>query len=77
MKCPEQSRRGSIATRVTVTDTVPEGVVFMTFHYKESPVNELTNSAFDPVTKTAEFKVCAVRVEKELESALTGVAPAG
>jgi predicted molibdopterin-dependent oxidoreductase YjgC len=62
---------------VTVTDTVPEGVVFMTFHYKESPVNELTNSAFDPVTKTAEFKVCAVRVEKELESALTGVAPAG
>jgi anaerobic selenocysteine-containing dehydrogenase len=37
----------------------------MTFHYKESPVNELTNSAFDPVTKTAEFKVCAVRIEKE------------
>ena len=59
------SRRGSITTRVTVTDTVPPGVVFMTFHYKESPVNELTNSAFDPVTKTAEFKVCAVRIEKE------------
>jgi predicted molibdopterin-dependent oxidoreductase YjgC len=39
--------------------------VFMTFHYKESPVNELTNSAFDPVTKTAEFKVCAVRIERE------------
>jgi predicted molibdopterin-dependent oxidoreductase YjgC len=36
----------------------------MTFHYKESPVNELTNSAGDPVTKTAEFKVCAVRMEK-------------
>jgi formate dehydrogenase major subunit/formate dehydrogenase alpha subunit len=41
------SRRGSITTHVTVTDTVPEGVVFMTFHYKESPVNELTNAAFD------------------------------
>ena len=39
--------------------------MFMTFHYKESPVNELTNSAYDPVTMTAEFKVCAVRVEKE------------
>ena len=39
--------------------------MFMTFHYKESPVNELTNSAGDPVTKTAEFKVCAVRMEKE------------
>jgi len=58
------SRRGSLATRVTVTDRVPAGVVFMTFHYKESPVNELTNAAADPVTKTAEFKVCAVRVER-------------
>ena len=63
------SRRGSITTRVTVTDRVPVGTVFMTFHYKESPVNELTNAAFDPVTKTAEFKVCAVRVEKLAEVA--------
>ena len=58
------SRRGSIVTRITVTDRVPQGTVFMTFHYKESPVNELTNSAYDPVTKTAEFKVCAVKVER-------------
>jgi predicted molibdopterin-dependent oxidoreductase YjgC len=58
------SRRGSITTHVAVTDIVPPGVCFMTFHYKESPVNELTNSASDPVTKTAEFKVCAVRIEK-------------
>ena len=58
------SRRGAITTHVTITDIVPPGVCFMTFHYKESPVNELTNSAYDPVTKTVEFKVCAVRVEK-------------
>jgi formate dehydrogenase alpha subunit len=58
------SRRGSITTHITITDKVPEGTVFMTFHYKESPVNELTNSAYDPVTKTAEFKVCAVKMEK-------------
>ena len=58
------SRRGSITTRIVITDKVPVGTVFMTFHYKESPVNELTNSAYDPVTKTAEFKVCAVRMEK-------------
>jgi formate dehydrogenase alpha subunit len=70
------SRRGSITTHVTVTDTVPEGVVFMTFHYKESPVNELTNAAFDPVTKTAEFKVCAVRIEKVAETALVSAATA-
>jgi formate dehydrogenase alpha subunit len=59
------SRRGSITTRVTLTDKVPPGVMFMTFHFKESPVNELTNAEGDPVTKTAEFKVCAVRVDKE------------
>jgi predicted molibdopterin-dependent oxidoreductase YjgC len=58
------SRRGSITTRIQVTDRVAPGVMFMTFHYKESPVNELTNSAGDPVTKTAEFKVCAVRMDK-------------
>jgi formate dehydrogenase alpha subunit len=63
------SRRGSITTRVTVTDKVPEGVVFMTFHYDDSPVNQLTNAASDPMTKTAEFKVCAVKIEKIEETA--------
>jgi predicted molibdopterin-dependent oxidoreductase YjgC len=50
--------------RATITDRVPPNTAFMTFHYHESPVNELTNSAYDPVTKTAEFKVTAVRIEK-------------
>jgi len=58
------SRRGSIVTRVTITDRVKPGLMFMTFHYKESPVNELTNSAYDPITKTAEYKVSAVKIEK-------------
>ncbi len=58
------SRRGSIISAVRITDKVNPGVVFMTFHYRESPVNELTNAAFDPVTKTAEYKVCAVKLEK-------------
>lgn len=58
------SRRGSVVTRITVTDRVPRGVLFMTFHYKEAPANELTNSAYDPISKTAEYKVCAVKIEK-------------
>jgi formate dehydrogenase alpha subunit len=58
------SRRGSILTRIRITDRVKPGMMFMTFHYKESPVNELTNAAFDPITKTAEYKISAVRVEK-------------
>lgn len=59
-----ESRRGKIQSRVTITDRVKEGMMYMTFHYKESPVNELTNAAFDPVTKTAEYKISAVRIKK-------------
>jgi formate dehydrogenase alpha subunit len=58
------SRRGRVESRVRVTDKVPEGVVSMTFHFAESPANVLTNAALDPVSKIAEFKVCAVRVQR-------------
>jgi formate dehydrogenase alpha subunit len=58
------SRRGSIVTRVQITDRVKPGSMFMTFHYRESPVNELTQSAFDPITLTGEYKVSAVKIEK-------------
>ncbi|OFW58628.1 MAG: formate dehydrogenase subunit alpha [Actinobacteria bacterium RBG_16_64_13] len=58
------SRRGSVTTRARLTDRVPPGILFMTFHYRETAANELTNSAFDPTSKTAEFKVSAVRIEK-------------
>ncbi len=37
----------------------------MTFHFAESPTNQLTNPALDPVAKIPEFKVCAVRVERD------------
>ena len=47
-----------------MTPRVPPGIMFMTFHFGESPANVLTNSAVDPVTKTAEYKVSAVRIER-------------
>ncbi|MDH4267217.1 MAG: formate dehydrogenase subunit alpha, partial [Deltaproteobacteria bacterium] len=58
------SRRGSVNTRVTVTDRVAKGMVFMPFHFLESRANILTNPAFDPIAKIPEYKVCAVRVSK-------------
>jgi formate dehydrogenase major subunit len=58
------SRRGSVLTTANVTERVPPGIMFMTFHYWETAVNELTNSAFDPISKTAEYKVSAVKIEK-------------
>lgn len=56
------SRRGELETKVRVTDRVPQGMIFMTLHYKESPTNVLTNGAYDKVTKTYEYKVCGVKV---------------
>ena len=35
----------------------------MPLHFPESRVNLLTNDAGDSVTGTAEYKVCAVRIE--------------
>ena len=57
------SRRGNLQVKSTVTERVPEGVVFMTFHYREAAVNLLTNPALDPIAKIPEYKVCAVKVE--------------
>ena len=57
------SRRGQVKLRARVTREVPKGMVWMTFHFRKSNANWLTNNAFDPVTMTAEYKVSAVRVE--------------
>ena len=56
------SRRGNIITKVHVTDRSPEGVAFMTFHFKEAPVNQLTIDELDPIAKIPEFKVCSIRI---------------
>ena len=54
----------AVVAKAKVTEVSPVGVVFMTFHFAESPTNQLTNPALDPVAKIPEFKVCAVRIEK-------------
>ncbi len=56
------SRRGEIVAKAEVTDRVPAGLIFATFHFEDSDVNYLTNSALDPVAKIPEFKVSAVKV---------------
>lgn len=58
------SRRGEVKVNADVTEIVPEGVVFMTFHDPRAAVNLLTNDALDPVAKIPELKVCTVKVEK-------------
>lgn len=58
------SRRGAITLKARVTEEVPESMVWMAFHFREACANWLTNAAFDPFTLTAEYKACAVKIEK-------------
>jgi formate dehydrogenase major subunit len=58
------SRRGEVSARVKLSDRSAPGMLFATFHFKEVPINLLTNDALDPIGRIPEFKVCAVRVEK-------------
>ncbi|CAH1572019.1 formate dehydrogenase subunit alpha [Vibrio owensii] len=57
------TRRGSIEIDAFVTKRIQKGVVFIPFHFVESPVNRLTTTATDPHAKIPEFKVAAVKVE--------------
>lgn len=58
------SRRGKIKLKANITGQVPKGLVWMAFHFREACANWLTNAAFDPVSLTAEYKACAVRIDK-------------
>lgn len=56
------SARGEVRIKVKVTARSPEGTVFTTFCFNDTPVNILTGGGYDPVTQTAELKVCPVKV---------------
>jgi formate dehydrogenase major subunit len=57
------SRRGETVTTARVTDEVGPKVLMMTMHFADG-VNNLTNTALDPLSKMPELKHCAVKVEK-------------
>jgi len=61
------SKRGTVRAKAKITKTTPPGVISMTFHYPETRTNLLTHGALDPVAKIPEFKVCAVKVEREID----------
>lgn len=58
------SRRGSVKVKARITEEVQKKLVFMSFHWKEVPTNVLTINEFDPISGTAEYKACAVRIDK-------------
>jgi ferredoxin-nitrate reductase len=80
------SRRGVASTRVRIVDTLPEGVAFAPFHWGalhlaagETPLNEVVSPALDPISRQAELKATAVRVEPlpRGRSRLAGRTPGG
>ena len=58
------SRRGDVVVKVHLTECSPRGTVFCSFSFGDVPVNNLTGGGYDPITDTAELKVCPVRLEK-------------
>ncbi len=56
------SRVGGTTMRVKVTDRVPPGVVYSTFHFPESGANVITTENSDWATNCPEYKVTAVQV---------------
>ncbi len=60
------SSQGSIVARVGITKRVRPGVVFLPFHFAESPANALTSHHhLDPTVKIPALKLTPVRVEEE------------
>ena len=59
------SRRGILHVPARVDHALKPGLVFMTLHFPDqAATNLLTIDEFDPKSGTAEFKACAVRVQK-------------
>jgi assimilatory nitrate reductase catalytic subunit len=58
------SRRGRIRdVELRVTEAVAPGQLFVPFHYFEANANQVTQSAFDPISREPNYKQSAVRVE--------------
>lgn len=58
------SRRGALTARAAPDPVLAPGMIYLSLHHAESPVNILTSSFFDPHAKSAELKVTVVRIER-------------
>jgi anaerobic selenocysteine-containing dehydrogenase len=59
------SARGRVSkVELRITEIVAPGQVFLPFHFAETNANQITQSAYDPISREPNFKQCAVRVER-------------
>ena len=58
-----RSRKGETTLKAYITDKIPPGVVYTTFHNPETGANVVTTENSDWATNCPEYKVTAVEVE--------------
>ncbi len=58
------TRRGELTVKAVVGERTRPGALWMPFHFVDQPTNRITNDAFDNITRTAEYKVCAAKIAK-------------
>ncbi len=66
------SRVGETALRAEITDRVPPGVVYTTFHYPLDGANVVTTENSDWATNCPEYKVTAVQVRSRSTAPVAG-----
>jgi formate dehydrogenase major subunit len=71
------SRVGTTVMRANVTDRVPPGVVYTTFHFPGSGANVITTEYSDWATNCPEYKVTAVEVTPTLRGPEASTVAAG
>ena len=71
------SRVGTTVMRARVTDRVPPGVVYTTFHFPGSGANVITTEYSDWATNCPEYKVTAVEVTPTLRGPESSAVVAG
>lgn len=73
------SRVGETVLKARITDEVPAGVVYTTFHFPESGANVITTDISDWATNCPEYKVTAVEIAPSLKGPgeIAGHSPVG
>ncbi len=58
------SARAVVELRCVISERVPPGQLFTTFHFPDNNLNPLLSSSADALSKCPEYKVLTVRIEK-------------
>jgi formate dehydrogenase alpha subunit len=58
------SRRGSVQLRAKISDRSQVGTIAIPYHFAEVPVNNLTLNSLDRLSRSPQYKICAIKATK-------------